>query len=282
MMSLVSAQVGPFILRDQIGLGGVAEVWQASHVEDGRLYAVKLLRPERMSDPQHLKELETEFSVLEQLRHPAIPRGRRWVEIAGRPGFVMDYMPGENLATVVARKQPINGLRCLMELADAVAFLHEKGLIHNDIKLENCILRPDGSLALLDFGSVKRIQWSQAITGLFRRPSQHVFGTATYLAPELISGKRPTVKSDIYALGVAGFMVMTGRAPFSAGTNEERLRANASETPPTLASRLPGIPPGPAMVIDRCLAKKPEVRPETAEEIRDAAKELLSRVKKPA
>ena len=279
MSTLVNVQVGPFIFREQIGMGGVAEVWKAVHVDDGRAYAVKILRADRLAEAQHLKALEMEFSILEQLRHPALAPGRRWVEVDGRPGFVMDLIPGENLATVLARKQPVPGLRCVHELAAAVAYVHENDLIHNDIKLENCVLRPDGSLGLIDFGSVKRVQWGGNITGLFRRPAQQIFGTATYLAPELIAGKRPTTKTDLYALGVAAFILITGRPPFAAATNEARLRANATEIPPTLASRVPGIPAAPASVIDRCLAKKPDIRPADAAEVRDAARDLLARLK---
>lgn len=279
MRSLVNVQVGPYTLRTQIGLGGAAEVWHATHVDDERAYAVKLLRPEHREDVNQLKALETEFSILEQLRHKALTPGRRWVEIDDRSGYVMDLVPGMNMSVALARKLPFNGLHCLRDLVDVVAFLHENELIHNDIKLENCILRPEGSLALVDLGNVRRMQWTNVITGFFRRPAQQIFGTATYLAPELIAGKRPTVKSDLYAIGVCTFLFLTGKPPFMADTNDERLRANISETPPGLASRIPGIPPGPAAILDRCLAKKADARPESAEEVLAAINDLLTKVR---
>ena len=279
MSTLVNRQIGPYLLRDRIGLGGVAEVWQADHVDDSRTYAVKILRPDRLAEPKHRRCLEDEFSILEQLRHPGLPPGRRWIEVDGRAGFVMDYVAGENLAVAIAKKEPIPGIRCLHDIAATLHFLHENELIHNDIKLENAILRPDGSTVLLDLGNAKRIQWTNAITGIFRKPAKQIFGTATYLAPELIAGKKPTVATDLYAVGVAAFLLITGRPPFLAGTNEERLNANVNDAPPTLASRIQGIPMAPAAIIDACLAKKPEGRPPSAALVRDAAKDLLDRLR---
>jgi serine/threonine-protein kinase len=272
--SLINATLGSFVVRELIGAGGVAEVYRAEHVEDQKSLALKALRYERLGEKDKLKAFQDEFRWLSQLRHPGIPLARRTGEIQGRPCILMDYVPGETLAVLQAKGRQTPGVGPLLGLVGIVAYLHERRLIHNDIKLENTILRPDGGVSLVDFGSVKEVQADNVITRFFTRTPKQIFGTATYLAPEIIAGKRPTLATDVYALGVCAFMLLTGKPPFDATRQSGRLRANASERPPSIRERLPQITPALAHGIDACLAKSADERPADARALLGLIKEL--------
>ncbi len=283
-MTLTNARLGPYMIRELIGVGGTSEVYRADHVEGGAPVVVKVIRPERKADPAQLKSLKNEFSILERRLHPGIPVGRRLAEVSGRPCIVMDFLSGDSLSDVLALKAkhthlPVNGLRVLADLCGIVQAIHEAEFIHNDIKLENCILRPDGSLALVDFGSVRSGAGKNLLASLFSRSEKTVFGTATYLAPELIAGSQPTYQSDVYALGVCAFRLLTGRFPFDASTQSSRIKANAASAPPSLAGRIPNVPPGPATVVDMCLAKSPKERTPNVQALQAAVRQMIERSK---
>lgn len=283
--SLTNLALGPFTLREMIGSGGIAEVYRADHRDDtgregAKQYAVKVMRPERAVEKQQVKNFLEEYDTLQNLKHPGIPIVRRQGEVDGRPAFVMDLVPGNNLALMQADTKSFPGVRCLAELCTIAAFLHQQDIIHNDLKLENCMLRPDGSLVLLDFGSVRYPRRTSLIERLLpKMVPKMIFGTATYLAPELIQGKRPTFRTDVYALGVCAFYLLTGRPPFEEARQSGRLRANLNAPPPSLATRLPSVHPTVAAIIDRCLSKDPEARPAAATEVQAAAKLHLDKMR---
>jgi serine/threonine-protein kinase len=272
--SLINATIGPFVVRQQIGAGGVAEVFRVEHVDDQRSFALKILRPERLAEKDKVKAFEEEFRWLNKLKHPGLPVARRTGEIHGRPCFIMDYVPGETLAQLQSARKPIRGVSALTQLLEVCAYLHEHRVIHNDIKLENCIQRPDGRVLLVDFGSAREVQSDNVITRFFTRKATQIFGTATYLAPELIAGKRPTLLTDVYALGVCCHLLLTGRPPFDATRQSGRLRANVSEVPPSIRERLTSLAPGFAIPIDACLSKSPDERPADARVLLRELKDL--------
>jgi serine/threonine-protein kinase len=274
--SLTNASFGPWVLRNQIGAGGAAEVYRADHREDGSQVAVKVLRPERQADRAHFKAFGDEYARMQALAHPAIPVVKRMGEVAGRAAFAMELVPGDTITSMLSRARAVPGVSCLLQLAEVVSYLHGKELIHNDIKLENTMLRPDGRLVLVDYGNVRDASGTNVITRMFTRRPAQIFGTATYLAPELIEGKRPTMTSDVYALGVCAFFLLSGSPPFSATRQSGRLRANAVETPPSILDRVPRLPANVAAAIDHALSKEPERRPQTARSFLGAMKELKS------
>ena len=278
--NLANSVLGPYVLRDLIGAGGVAEVFRAHHRDgDGREYAVKVMRPERAAEKQQVKDFLEEFDTLSNLKHRSIPIARRQGEVGGTPAFVMDLIPGRNLAELQAKGVSFPGVQALAELCDVASYLHKQDIIHNDLKLDNCILRPDNSLAVVDFGSVRYPRRTSLVERLFKRQATTIFGTATYLAPELIEGKRPTFRSDVYALGVCAFLLLTGQPPFKEARQSGKLRANLNAAPPSIGSRLPGIHTAVAEIIDRCLAKNPEDRPMSASEVFGAANLYLNKLR---
>ncbi len=275
--SLTNLSLGPFTLREIIGAGGIAEVYRADNRDDagrdgGKQYAVKVMRPERAAEKQQVKNFLEEFDTLQSLKHAGIPVARRQGEVDGRPAFVMDFVPGSNLFTLQNQPHAFPGVRCFAELCAIAAFLHQQDIIHNDLKLENCILRPDNSLVLVDYGSVRYPRRTSFLQRLLPQSApKMIFGTATYLAPELIQGKRPTFRTDVYALGVCAFFLLTGKPPFEEARQSGRLRAHLNSPPPSISERLPGIHPTVAAIIDRCLTKDPDGRPTAAPEVHGAA-----------
>ena len=280
--TLANQTLGPFILREIIGVGGVAEVYRADHCNDSRQYAVKVMRPERVAERVQVRNFLEEFDTIQDLKHPSIPVPRRQGEIEGRPAFVMDLIAGANLATLLGEGRPFPGVQVLSQLCAVADYLHRQEIIHNDLKLENCMIRPDGHLVLVDYGSVHSSRRTGFLRRLFRKPKLQIFGTATYLAPELIQGGRPTFRSDVYALGVCAFFMLSGRPPFEEARQSGRLKANLKAAPPSIAERVLDIHPEVASIFDACLAKDPQRRPQEASEVHAAAKLHLDKLRESA
>ena len=275
--SLVSATFGPWTLREMVSAGGIAEVYRGEHTNDGRQVAIKVMRSEKQKEKYHHQAFLREFEYLTALKHPALASARRQGEIKGRACFAMDYFSGLPLHQVIATKQPFDRLSALSELVQVAAYLHGEHVVHADFKLENIMLRPTGRIALVDFGNAKRIETQSFFGKLFAsKQAERVFGTPTYLAPELMKGKLPSYSSDVYALGVCAFIILSGEPPFDASGRTGRLKANLNNAPPTIRSRCPELPLRVAQAIDRSLDKDPLVRPSDADSLWSQLKELAT------
>jgi serine/threonine-protein kinase len=273
---LFNQSFGSYILRDLIGGGGVAEVWRAEHRTDQQPVAVKVMRPERLADRFHVRSFAREQEVLRDLQHPGIPRIRHQGELAGRPGFALDFIPGQTLVEA-CKQRDLPRIQALSELCDIVEHLHSRNIVHNDLKLENVLWRTTGGVVLVDFGNVRRLGPVREITSMFLREPPRAFNTATYVAPELLTGGKATCASDVYALGVCAFLVLTGQPPFTDKTQSAKLRAHATATPPAIRGRIPTLPAAQAQVMDACLAKFASARP-TARDLASAVRSLVRKI----
>jgi eukaryotic-like serine/threonine-protein kinase len=158
-------------------------------------------------------------------------------------------------------------------LVEITAYLHSKQIVHNDLKLENVILGPNGKISLVDFGNARRQQKKGLIARMFAR-KEPIFGTPTYLAPELIAGEgEPSYRSDLYSLGVCCFILLTGEPPFVFDRKSARLRAAVNQAAPSLASRKTGLSPVFVKLVDACLSKDPSMRPEDAQRLHHACRQ---------
>jgi len=140
-------------------------------------------------------------------------------------------------------------------------------VVHADLKLENVILRPTGNLVLVDFGNAREMVTKSFFARIFSPSKSRVFGTPTYLAPELMKGEQPSYASDVYSLGVCAFVLLSGEPPFHANSRTGRLKANLKEEAPSIRSRCTELPGQAAVAIDRCLSKSPDERPASAESL---------------
>ena len=267
--ALINAAFGPYILRERLGQGGVASVYRAEHRDDRSSLAVKVLHQHLVEHKEQVKALRTEFDILSSLGHNGLPAARRFGAVSGRPAFAMELIKGQAVHLLLAERQRFDVMGTLLAAVSIVAHLHKSGIIHNDIKLENLILTPQGRVALIDFGNARKRK-----RGLLRRllpparGGKAIFGTASYLAPELILGNEASTASDCYALGVCAHWLLAGSPPFSATRRTKMLNNAVRQDAESLLIRLPGLPSPLAAAFDRCLAKDPDDRPHDAIELR--------------
>ncbi len=274
--SLTNTAFGPFTLMELISAGGIAEVYRAEHNDDRKSVAVKVMRSDMQKDKYHRTSFDDEYTILQQLKHRGLPSVRRQGEIKGRACFAMDYFTGIPLHQVIRMDQKWERVRAYHELVQIVAYLHNQGVVHADLKLENIILRPNGTVALVDFGNARKQINKSFFAKLFGPKKDRVFGTPTYFAPELLKGQQPTFSSDVYALGVCAFIMLSGEPPFEANSRTGRITANLKQVAPPIRSRCTELPRKAADAIDRCLDKNPSERPADADSLLALIKELAN------
>jgi serine/threonine-protein kinase len=245
----------------------MATVYLAEDVRHHRRVAVKVLRPElaaSLGADRFLREIETAA----QFQHPHILPLLDSGEAAGFLYYVMPYVEGESLRSRLGRRGELpvhDAVRLLIEICDALAYAHERGIVHRDIKPDNVLL--SGRHALVtDFGVAKAL--SEA-TGRHQLTTAGIaLGTPTYMAPEQATAD-PNIdhRADVYALGVVGFELVAGKPPFSGRTPQETLAAHVTHRPEPLCTLRPACPAALEAVIMKCLEKRPADRWQTAEEL---------------
>src|SRR5215211_5748676 len=254
-------------IERELGSGGMATVYLAEDLRHHRPVAVKVLRPElaaTLGPERFLQEIETAA----RLQHPHILPVHDSGEACGFLYYVMPYVEGESLRTRLAKQGELpihDAVKILLEVTDALAYAHEHGVVHRDIKPDNVLL--SGRHALVtDFGVAKAV--SEA-TGRHTLTTAGVaLGTPTYMAPEQAAAERHTDhRVDLYALGAMGYELLAGRPPFVASTAQEVLAAHVTRAPEPLQALRPSCPPMLAQLIMRCLEKKPSDRPQSADEL---------------
>jgi TolB-like protein/tetratricopeptide (TPR) repeat protein len=245
----------------------MATVYLAEDLRHRRDVAVKVLRPElaaTLGPERFLREIETAA----RLQHPHILPVHDSGDAGGFLYYVMPYVEGESLRARLARhgELPVpDAVKILLEVTDALAYAHGRGVVHRDIKPDNVMLSGRHAL-VMDFGVAKAV--SEA-TGQHQLTSVGVaLGTPAYMAPEQAAAD-PHLdhRVDIYAVGTMGYELLTGHPQFSGGSSQEILAAHMTRTPEPISARRPAVPPPLAAVIMRCLEKRPADRYQTAEEL---------------
>jgi serine/threonine-protein kinase len=260
-------QLGQYRLTQQIGAGGMGEVYLAEHQMMKRPVAIKVIRPNRANDPGALARFEREVRATSRLSHwntiEIFDYGRT---ADGTFYYVMEYLPGLSIAELIERHGPLAPERAvylLQQTCDALGEAHALGLIHRDIKPGNIFAAERGGhydvAKLLDFGLAKRMisttDESVQLTG-----EGSITGSPLYMAPEQATGGEPDARSDVYSLGAVTYYMLTGRPPFPGDNAIKVMIAQASEpvTPPSVYR--PDIPADLEAIVLRCLAKSPSER----------------------
>jgi TolB-like protein/tRNA A-37 threonylcarbamoyl transferase component Bud32 len=255
--------------------GGMSRVYVAEDRNLGRKVVVKVLPPELAAGVSG-ERFRREILTVARLQHPHIVTVLRTGEVDGLPYFVMPYVEGESLAVRIARKKTL-GVRetvgIMKDVARALAFAHERGIIHRDIKPGNVLLS-SGSATVTDFGVAKALVSSRYAADSGSNPLTNTgisLGTLMYMAPEQVAGDPDTDgRADIYSLGVTAYEMLTGAAPFADLGPRAMLAARLSKAPIPLSAVRLDVPPGLEALIMRCLATDPSDRPTSAEELVDA------------
>jgi serine/threonine-protein kinase len=248
---------GRYRIDRQVGEGGMAVVYVGRDLLLNRNVAIKVLRAQYAADPQFRVRFRREAQSAAGFSHPNIVDVYDVGETAGEPWFVMAYVPGQTLKQIVATEAPFHpddvaGL--LQQVCSALDYAHERGFVHRDVKPQNILVDPDGHAVVADFGIAKGLadaDLTQTAAGL---------GTVHYLSPEQAGGGVATPASDVYAVGVVAFEMLTGRLPFEADTPVGVAMRHLHERPPAPSDLLPSIPPAVDAIVLRALDKDPSRR----------------------
>jgi hypothetical protein len=263
-----------------LGAGGMGEVWRARDTRLEREVALKVLPPTTIDDETARARLLREARLASRLDHPHVCTIHEVGEAEGRPFVAMELVEGRSLSELLSRG-PLpteQVLRLGQRLADALAHAHEHGVVHRDFKSANVVLTPEGRAKVLDFGLARRLAGEDAAEattasyGSLTSPGT-LPGTLAYMAPEQLRGHAADARSDIWALGVVLYEMVSGRRPFDGQTGFALSSAILNEPVPALP---PGIPDELRRVIERCLAKGPAERYQRAAEVRAALEALAS------
>src|SRR4051794_12025148 len=223
-----------------------------------RNVALKILHPHYGDDEEYVERFRREARAVAQMSHPnivtVIDRGAD----DGQQYIVFEYVDGENLKQLLDRTGPLPTRRAVelsLEIADALAFAHEHGLVHRDVKPQNVLLTPDGNAKVTDFGIARSLDVEHGVT-----QTGTVLGTSNYLSPEQASGKPTTQATDVYSLGVVLYELLTGEVPFPGANFVAVAMKHVNEPVPDIAAKRPDAPLRLVSAIERALEKDPARR----------------------
>jgi serine/threonine-protein kinase len=282
---VIGTTVNGYVVRGKLGAGGMGIVYSGDHPVIGKRAAIKVLRPEIAENEEQVKRLVSEARAVNAVGHRGIIDVFGYDTLPdGRQCIVMEYLDGEPLADMLARNRkekrvmPIpQVLVVLEEILSALGAAHSAGVVHRDLKPSNIFLvkQRDGLsyVKLLDFGIAK-----QGVLGgnAAQTRASMLVGTPSYMAPEQARGGSVTPAMDLYAVGIIAFEMLTGELPFAGESVVEVLMKHAEEPPQKPSTLLMSIPDDLDEIVIKLLAKKPEDRYQTADEVR----ELLMRCRK--
>ena len=262
-----------FTVERELGGGGMSRVFVAFDQTLERRVVVKVLAPELMADV-NAERFRREILVIAGLQHPHIVPVLSAGEMAGRPYLVMPYVDGESLRARITRGGPmriVDAVGVLRDVARALAYAHERGIVHRDIKPDNVLIHA-GSAVVADFGVAKALDVARRTPGLASQGTLTAagasLGTPGYMAPEQIAADpNADYRVDIYAFGVTAYEALAGKGPFPGRAPHALLAAHLSETPPLLGDVRPDVPAALAQLVMRCLEKEPDRRPQNAQQI---------------
>ncbi|WP_240360031.1 protein kinase domain-containing protein [Pyxidicoccus caerfyrddinensis] len=277
---LIGMRLGEYELRTRVGVGGMGLVYEGIQPLIGKRVAVKVLRPELDRTPEQVERLLAEARAVNAIRHRGIIDIFGFGEVPdGRQYIVMEFLDGQALDAVLAERNrlPVQEvLSILDEVLAALAAAHGAGVVHRDLKPSNIFLvrQPDGSryVKVLDFGLAKRGPAPNSRSAQTR--TDMVVGTPEYMAPEQAQGHAVGPMTDLYALGVVTFEMVTGRLPFIGSSPVDLLIKHVQERPPRPSEFVSDLPPALDAFILQMLTKDPETRPGSADALRQQLHKL--------
>jgi eukaryotic-like serine/threonine-protein kinase len=251
-----SVEVGKYRILEQIGKGQTATVFAGIHPGLNRKVAVKMLHHFLALDQLFIKRFVDEAKIVALLDHQNIVRVYDQVDLFGTFFIVMENVSGTDLKMLLSEKKKLpqhEVISILRQLIIAIQYAHKQGVIHRDIKPANCAITNDGTVKIMDFG----------ISRLVRDIDNNkdvIIGSPKYLAPEVIRGSIGDERSDIYAIGVMAYELLTGHPPFTGKTVRDILSRHLREEPPDITEKVAGLPKGLVAFINSALQKRPTER----------------------
>ena len=250
--------VGRYELEELVGEGGMSSVYRAHDTVLERRVAIKILHEHYSRDPEYVERFRREARAIARLAHPnvvtVIDRG----EWEGRQFIVFEHVAGENLKGVIAREGSLpvdRALELACQIARALSFAHELGIVHRDVKPHNVLLDGSGTAKVTDFGIARALDSDEALTA-----TGTVLGTGQYLSPEQANGERGDERSDQYSLGVVAYELLTGTVPYSGDNLMAVAMRHVRDPVPSVRALRPDLPGHVDAVVARAMAKQPEDR----------------------
>ncbi len=267
-------------ITSKLGEGGMGAVWLCEDLLLRRKVALKTLFADRaeMAD-EDLERFRREVAIAHAINHPNVARTYDLGEAAGVHYLTMEFLEGETLVGRIKRSEalPSSEVREIaVHLCQGLRAAHRAGVVHRDLKPANIMLVPDGRVAvIMDFGIAAAVDEEQPapedVVEISATAPWEVTsagrGTPTYMAPEQWDGQRGDARTDIYALGIILYVCLTKKVPFRASTNQELADLHRSAPPPSVESLVPGVDRDLARLVAACLAKRPEQRPQSVDEV---------------
>src|ERR1700758_3685369 len=267
-MALTSGtKLGPYEIQSPLGAGGMGEVYRARDTRLGRDVAIKVL-PGLFSEPDRLIRFEQEARATAALNHPNILAIFQMGTYAGVPYIVTELLEGKTLAESI-RGGPLPTRKAIdygVQIARGLAAAHEKGIAHRDLKPENLFVTKEGRIKILDFGLAKIALLKETPDALAPTITRHgvAIGTIGYMSPEQVRGQATDHRTDIFAFGAILYEMVMGRRSFQKHTEADTISAILNEDPPPISQLAPNTPAALQKIVDRCLAKNPEQRFQSA------------------
>jgi tRNA A-37 threonylcarbamoyl transferase component Bud32 len=264
---MIGRVIGTYKIESKIGEGGMGSVYKGIDTMLDRDVAIKALRPELVSQTSIVERFRKEAVTLAKLNHPNIATLYQLIREGNELYMVLEYVKGESLDEILRRRgwlETDEFIPVFCQILDGIDHAHELGIIHRDIKPGNMMLTETGQLKVLDFG-IARLLGSSRMTR-----AGNIIGTLEYMAPEQVRGLETDARSDIYALGMMLYEVLTGRAPFDTENEFELMKLQTETLPEPPRSLKPAIPEAVDEAIMRSVQKDPDQRFQTAGDFREA------------
>lgn len=250
--------VREYKIVEPMGQGGFSQTFKAAG-PDGKLVILKFPDANLIGDMATYERFRREFAAGQKLDHPAIPRAFALEESPDGMFLVQEFVEGKSLRACIDDRAPLPldmALSIARQLAGALDYLHSSGVYHRDLKPENVIVGPDGRVHIIDFGSAL-LEGSRRVTWRF---GSDALGTPDYMSPEQIQGKRGDARTDVYALGIIMYEMLTGTVPFRGDNPLAVMNQHLTATPEAPHKLQPSIPPGLEAVVLKAIRRSPDER----------------------
>jgi serine/threonine protein kinase/Tfp pilus assembly protein PilF len=254
---------GRYEIIEELGTGGMGRVYRAFDKKIDEEVALKLIKPEIAAERKTVERFRNELRIARKISHPNVCRMHDLNEEGKTLYITMEYVAGEDLKSVIHRMGILTAGKAVFiarQVAEGLAEAHKLGIVHRDLKPHNIMIDKEGNAKIMDFGIARSLA-AKGVTG-----EGVIVGTPEYMSPEQVEGKAADARSDIYALGIILFEMVTGHAPFESETPLAVAHKHKYEPAPDPKKLNPQIPPGLSRIILRCLEKTREKRYQTTEE----------------
>jgi serine/threonine-protein kinase len=268
-------QIDHYKIIRQLGHGGMSRVYLANDLHTQQTVVLKFLNDDLIGNVAVFERYKREAEIGNRINHPHVQHMLSTDEERSAEYLVMEYIKGRTLREVLeaCNGQPLSSeeaLRITLQICDALAYCHEQGVFHRDIKPENIMIQDDGNIKIIDFGvallqGARRVTW-RGLTG--------TVGTPDYMSPEQLKGERGMASSDIYAVGVILYEMLSGRTPFEGESAFAVMNQHVTQDPPSILTYKPDLSPRLATVVMKAIRRAPEKRFRSMREMQDMLQNL--------